>query len=178
MINKKIELRKKAKQIRKSLDINEISKRITDKLLNLPEYKISKNIFSYHSFKDEVDTLNLFQDTSKNWFIPRVHENHLLVCEYDKNLLVENCFGIKESMKEHSDSANLDIVILPGLMADKSGNRLGYGKGYYDRFLSSLSHSPKKILLLPEELLIDELPIEEHDYKCEIIITQHNVYRV
>lgn len=174
----KQELRKIAKQIRQKLDIQKISKNIHKMLFDLPEYHKAKNIFIYHSFQDEVNTLDLFNDKEKNWFIPRISNDNLLVCKYCSDSLIENNFGIKEpSTSVIEELSSIDIVILPALMADKKGNRLGYGKGFYDRFLNSLNHTPLKILLLPEEVLQEEIPCEQHDCKVDLIITQCNIYR-
>ena len=111
--------------------------------------------------------------------MPKISGENLLVCSYLAETMEKNCLGILEpTIPDKLSEKVIDMVILPALMADKCGNRLGYGKGYYDRFLNSLEYSPKKVILLPEELYINKLPVEEHDYKCEIIVTQHNVYRV
>lgn len=175
----KQELRIIAKQIREALDIELISLDIHKKLLTLPEYIQSENIFTYHSFKDEICTTDFFKDKEKNWFVPRIDKDELLVCEYCFDSLVENKFGIKEPSTSIIDEVvDIDMVILPALMADKKGNRLGYGKGFYDRFLNSLPHSPTKVLLIAEEVLQDEIPFEVHDCKCDLIITQCNIYRL
>ena len=175
----KQELRKIAKQIRKTLDIESISKNIQKSLLSLPEYCDVKNIFTYHSFVDEISTLGFFKDKGKNWFVPKIHNDNLLACEYCSHALTKNKFGIKEPTTPIIETnSKIDMIILPALMADKKGNRLGYGRGFYDRFLNSLSHSPLKILLIPEELLQEKIPCEEHDCTVDLIITQCNIYRL
>lgn len=175
----KQELRKIAKQIRQTLNIELISLNIKKKLLTLPEYSVSKNVFTYYSFKDEIYTIDFFKDKEKNWFVPKIDKDDLLVCEYCSESLVENSFGIKEpNTTTIKNTDSIDMVILPALMADRKGNRLGYGKGFYDRFLNSLQHSPTKVLLLPEELLKDDIPSEAHDCKSDLIITQCNIYRL
>lgn len=178
----KDELRIKAKEIRKKLDIGLISSKIYDKLINLNEYKHSKNIFCYYSFRDEVITQNFFEDETKKWYIPKIDNGNLLVCDFNNNCLVKNRFGVlepsSENLKEIENKNDIDLVIVPALMIDRSGYRLGYGKGYYDRFLSSLSSRPKLISLIPEALLIQSLPVEEHDYKCDIIITENDVFYI
>lgn len=179
MKEQKQEYRKLAKEIRKSLDIKSISEGILFNLTRLPEYIESKSIFTYCSFQDEVSTISLFSDNSKNWLVPKISGENLLVCNYLAETMEKNCLGIFEpTFPDKLSEKVIDMVILPALMADKCGNRLGYGKGYYDRFLNSLEYSPKKVILLPEELYVNQLPVEEHDYKCEIIVTQYNVYRV
>ena len=71
-LNMKKELRERAKNIRKTLNTKVLSNLIYAKLITLPEYKKSKNICTYYSFRDEVITENYFEDKTKNWFIPKM----------------------------------------------------------------------------------------------------------
>lgn len=176
-MNSKHNLRKHAKKIRESLDIEQISIKICQNLREQEIYSTLSNIFCYYSFGSEVSTHSLFKDNTKNWYIPRVNGDYLDVCRYNSDCLESNSFGIMEPHCKicHSDD-KLDAVILPGLSFDKKGGRLGYGKGYYDKFLNGLSYNPLKIAFVPEELLVDEVPTEKHDCKVNIIITQCNTY--
>ncbi len=175
----KNKLRNEAKEIRKKLNIVDISKRINEKFLSLPEYSNSKNIFCYYSFGHEVVTHDLFSIKEKNWYIPKIKEKSLEVCLFDKEKLIANKYGIKEQVNPTCIMPDsIDIAILPALMADKSGHRLGYGKGYYDRFLNEKCNAFCKIIFIPEELLRENLITEKHDCPANIIITQCNIYRI
>ncbi len=177
----KNELRKIARDTRKKLDIKSISLKIQDNLMNLPEYKSSENIFCYCSFQDEIQTTQLLEKNNKKWYIPRISGHELLVCEYCGKNLIKNDFGILEPdlsyVKTIDENKRIDMIILPALMSDRQGYRLGYGKGFYDRYIANLSYSPYLVTLLPEALLVDNLPIEKHDCKCHIIVTENSVYR-
>ncbi len=177
MINKK-ELRILAKDIRKKLDISTISEKIIDNFVSSSEYEQSLNILAYHSFSDEVNTHALFKKNGKNWFIPRINEDDLEVCLYEPNLS-KNKFGILEPRGvDCQDPSIIDLVILPALMVDKRGHRLGYGKGFYDRFLSQNCNSINKVVFIPEELFVETIYPEAHDCAVNLIITQCNIYRI
>ena len=70
------------------------------------------------------------------------------------------------------------MIIIPALAADKNGYRIGYGKGYYDRFLKTLKHNPVKVVLTYSDLLFDNIFPDEFDEKCNIIITDKEIYRI
>jgi 5,10-methenyltetrahydrofolate synthetase len=73
-------------------------------------------------------------------------------------------------------SANsLDAVIVPGLAFDRVGNRLGRGKGVYDRFLATLPPSTRRIGLIPSSLVVDRLPVEPHDVPMHAVVTELGV---
>lgn len=174
----KKDLRKKCKDIRKNLNINEISLNIQNLLFSTEEYKNAKNILTYYSFKDEVSTIELLKDNSKKWFLPRINEQDLIICNYDNESLIKNSFGIFEPCTNPIDDLKkIDLVILPGLACDYRGNRMGYGKGFYDRFLSKLEHKATKILLLPEELIFENLYPANHDVPVDIVITQNRIVK-
>lgn len=177
-MHSKDEIRKKAKALRKKLDIQKISDIIIKNLISLDEYKKAKIIFCYNSFGDEICTQELFKDSAKNWLIPKVEGDNLLICPYDKNCLKKSQWGIYEPTTESKiDLACIDLIILPALAADKTGARLGYGKGFYDKILKKIKKNAQKIILISEELLIEGIPQEKHDEKCDLIITQKGIYK-
>ena len=94
---------------------------------------------------------------------------------YEKDSLSENEFGIMEPMSDFSVLPQQnDIIIVPALAADKNFNRLGYGGGYYDRFLKNLS--AKKIVPISEKLITSEIETDVFDQKVDIIVTEKAVY--
>lgn len=168
-----------AKEHRKKLNTKLLSSKIKENLFNLDEYKNSKNICTYYSFGNEVETESFFYDLTKNWFIPKTCENDLLICPYDKNKLSVDKYGILEPTTPNIDSfSKLDMIIIPALAADKNGYRIGYGKGYYDRFLNKLTHNPCKVILLYSDLLFDNVYPECHDIKCDYIITEKEILKI
>ena len=174
----KSQLRKISIEKRKHLPVELYSEKLIKNLFSMEEYKNSKNILCYYPLKYEVQTLNCFLDLSKNWFLPRVSKDDLEVCPYCSTDLKSGAFNIKEPTGEEVKSVEiLDMVIIPAVAADKRGYRIGYGKGYYDRFLSKLSHSCIKVILVYSELLYDSVYPESHDIKSDIIVTDKEILR-
>ncbi len=175
----KSELRKKAKEIRKSLRIEVLSEKIKLNLFNSYFYKQSENILNYYSIGSEVYTLDYFSDTSKKWFIPKIQGENMSVCPYNKDKLRKNQYGICEaSTKEITDLSIIDMIIIPALCCDRNGYRIGYGKGYYDRFLKGLTHNPYKVVLTYSDLLYDTVYPETFDVKCDYIVTENKIYTI
>ena len=177
----KNDLRKSAKEFRKTLGNNEKNikdKIIFDKVVNSVEYLNSKIVLCYYSTEFEVDTIELIKyslSLNKRVALPKcVDENGKMVFKYIDSIndLVCGHFGIKEPKNNLVDYQYIDdaICIIPALMVDMNGFRLGYGKGYYDRFLSRFKGF--KCVLCYKENLIDELPVfDDFDIKCDLCIT-------
>ena len=172
----KAELRKAAIKKRKTLNNRELSERVIKNLLATDEYKGSKNIISYYPLKYEIDTAVCIKDKTKNWYLPRVSGDFLEICPCDD--LCRGSFGILEPQtKPIRDYSFIDMVIIPACAADKNGYRLGYGKGYYDRFLPLLPLTCKKVILIFSDLLYETVYPENHDVKADIIVTENRVYK-
>lgn len=165
----KKQLRKTAKDIRKSLDISAKSKVLTNLIRQTKIYQNSQNVMLYYPTKYEMNFLELLND-NKNFYFPRVKGEELLVCPYKRGEKIEiSNLGICEPCSTPVNSSTLDLIIVPALMVDKKCYRLGYGGGFYDRFLKNIK--AKTICAVPKELLVEELPVEEFDLPMDIIIT-------
>ena len=88
--------------------------------------------------------------------------------------LKENKYGILEpdDSKEEFCKNNLDLIILPGVAFDLVGKRIGYGGGYYDRYLENIDKKIIKVALIYDFQLLENVPAEEHDIKADYIITE------
>ncbi len=167
----KIDLRIKAKGIRKSLPIGEISEKLVELIRNNPYYKKAQNVMLFYPTRDEVDLRALLSD-DKTFYFPRVEGTLIVACPYCQGEKLEKSkFNILEPCSEPIDIKILDLVIVPALMVDNLGFRLGYGGGFYDRFLPDLSQNCKTICALPKELLVEDLPKEEFDIPVDEIIS-------
>lgn len=168
-MDSKSDLRKKAKCIRKSLSIAEKSKIAIEKIRGNTLYIPAKNVLIYYPLRYELNLLALLDD-EKNFYLPRVCGENLQICPFKKgDKLVTSSFNICEPCSNFINPRNLDLVVVPALMADKFGFRLGYGGGFYDRFLVENS-TVKTILPIAKELIVEELPHEEFDIKIDEII--------
>ena len=169
-MNTKHILRKWAKEKRKKLDIKSISQILVKKLQDSYEYKSAENIMIFYPKENEVDLLSLLEDKSKNFYLPKISGDNLLCCPFNKeDELCESCFKTKEPTTEPVEKSILDLVIVPALAVDKNNYRLGYGGGFYDRFLEEVNIT--KLVCIPKELIIETVYPEEHDIKIDKIIT-------
>jgi 5-formyltetrahydrofolate cyclo-ligase len=90
-------------------------------------------------------------------------------------------YGLYEPQEEQQrpiPPQEVDLAILPGVAFDLRGYRLGYGGGYFDRFLDSLRPDCPKIALAYDFQVVTQLPVEEHDTKVDIIITNSKTYYI
>ncbi len=177
MIDKKT-LRNNNRILRRKLSecglIEGASFNIVEKIKNWDLYKSSKNIMIFYPLKEEINLLPLAKDKNKNFYIPKCTENGSLTAHLFKSEdeLIENKFKIKEPTNEAIDPSIIDIIFMPALGADKFGNRIGYGKGYYDHFLSENKLSAKKVLIIQSALISDvEIKADEFDIKYDYLIS-------
>lgn len=165
----KQQLRKWAKEERKKLDILKISEKLVCKLMESEEYKHAKNIMLFYPKENEIDLLALLDDKTKNFYLPKIQNKDLLCCPYGKgDDFCESCFKTKEPLSDSIDKNLLDLVIVPALAVDKNNYRLGYGGGFYDRFLSDLVAT--KITCISQVLIVETVYPESHDVKLDAII--------
>ena len=115
----------------------------------------------------------------KTWYLPRVNGEILDICKYNKNELKKGSFNITEPTTENIDDYNIiDMVIAPAIAVDKSGYRLGYGKGYYDRLFNHLKKDCIKVFVTYEELLVDTIYPQSYDIQCDYIVTEKKIYKI
>ena len=165
----KIDLRIQAKYIRKQLDISKLSSCAVKLVRENETYLQAKNVMLYYPTKYEIDLLALLDD-DKNFYLPKVSGKDLLVCPFKRNeKVVLSSLKIKEPCSLPSNPEILDLIIVPALMIDKNGYRLGYGGGFYDRFLNKYSGT-KTLTVIPDKLFTDNLPREEFDRKIDEFI--------
>ena len=183
---KKKEIRKKYLAIRKNIiNREEKTKEILDRLLNDSTYQKANTIALFKSFNFEVDTnsiIDISLSNNKVVALPRIEQDEIVFYKINsKSVLVKNKYKIEEPISKkdnYIEKENIDLVIVPGLCFDRSGNRLGYGKGFYDRFLSGTSI--RTIAICFDEQLLDEglLPASNSDVKIEEIITNKEKIKI
>lgn len=168
-------------------DREQKSQRISDGALALPELCKAVCVGCYASVGSEVDTWELLKKLlllRKRLFLPYCDSNQMALCEIcSLDELEVGSFGILEPKNElrtlserRLPDDELDVLIIPGVGFDRSGMRLGRGKGFYDRFLSALPASVLRVGLAFECQVIDKLPAEAHDAKMDVVITERHVY--
>lgn len=173
----KSEIRKEAIEKRKMLNCKELSEKIIKNLTSLSEYIKSKNIICYYPLKYEADTKLCLNDSEKTWYLPKVNGELLDICPFGN--LKKGAFGILEPQTNPINNyENINMVIIPACAADKSGYRIGWGKGYYDRFLPRLNETCKKVVLVYSSLLYNTVYPDKNDVKADIIVTDKEIFRV
>ena len=168
-------LREKYLDIRKNIeDKKEKSNKIALKVIKDKDFISSKVIGIYKSMDMEVDTSQIIINATMNGKIvalPRVEENELVFYKYNIHTkLIKSEFGVLEPEpieKNKIAKKKLDLVIVPGVCFDKQGNRIGFGKGFYDRFLNDTNI--KKIGICFEEQIADSIETTENDVKMDKI---------
>ena len=166
---------------------------IEKRLFSLDEFRKAGSILLYVSFRSEVNTMNCLEDIvslGKVLVLPRVdlkHKRLRLFKIKDVSELSPGYMGILEPLikKEREVSLNtVDLVIIPGTGFDITGSRIGYGGGYYDRLLSyeskQLARVEKHIMTIAlafEEQIGNKIPIEPHDIKVDVIVTEKRTIR-
>lgn len=183
----KKDLRMKALNDRKFLPASlqqRYSHAIFDRLQAFPVYTQAKEVMVYLDFKNEVSTDRIVKDLIKrnqHVYIPvTVSENCMIIPSLikDKKDLNVCDFGMLETPVEKASSVHnscIDLIIVPGLVFDVTGNRIGFGKGYYDNYLESLGRKVTTIALAYDFQVKKSIPSESHDFKMDYIVTPSRI---
>lgn len=148
----------------------------------------AENIMIFMNMKSEVEITRLIElYPDKKFYIPKTFpERNMKINLYNKNELVLHKFGYYESSSNvFYDEKILDLIIVPATAFDYSKNRIGFGGGYYDTFLSRIllndqnngknRNKPLVIGVCYDFQLVDFIPSEDHDVKMDCIITEKNI---
>lgn len=181
-------LRKELLQARGVLPVWEVkrySQLITERVLSLTEFQRASTIMLYLDFKNEVQTSEIIQQglaKGKKMVVPITDtKNVRLIPSELKNYpddLVQGTWGILEPKPEYVrpiDPQEIDLVLVPGVGFDRQGNRLGYGGGYYDRFIPSLRPKVKLVALAFELQVRTQVYPESHDQVMDYIVTENEI---
>jgi 5-formyltetrahydrofolate cyclo-ligase len=184
----KKELRQMMHEQRKKLKPDEVrllSEKILKALIAFPLLSKSRFIMSYMPYGNEADIMPLNRkllDEGKDLCVPRVLNGSQMdavwVTGLDKDF-IKNGFGILEPGKEAepADIRKIDLVLVPGVAFDRLGNRLGHGKGFYDRFLENCNNT-YTIGVAYDFQLLDGIPCELHDKKMDAVVTESGVFTI
>ncbi len=195
----KSELRQKMKELRNQLTKEErvrYAEELRQRLTGMELWVRSKQLFTYLSFGTEVDTRNMVEEALsgergpvKQVYVPRVEGRNM--CFYhltEATLLEPSSFGVPEPVgnnlipyrgrESESEAASPKLMLIPGLAFDLCGNRIGYGAGYYDRYLRE--HEGEhfvKVGLAYDFQLLERIPSEEQDIRMDYILTPERIIR-
>ncbi len=156
---------------------------LTERILGHQWYYLAKNILVFVSYGSEIDTSEIIKDAlrkRKKVFVPRVvGEDMVFYRIYDMDELKEGYKGIPEpSLSEEpfcyqEELAEDTLMIMPGVVFDRKRNRIGYGKGFYDRYLADKTALQNKTIAVGYQCqMLEEIPAEKTDIRpCQIICT-------
>ena len=153
-------------------------------LLSLEEYTLASCVALYSAVHNEVDTALILETAfadGKRVLYPAVCGQELVLRQVEGlECLSKGCFGILEPCESGADhqADEADLIVVPGVAFDPGGHRIGYGKGFYDRFLQHPGCKAALIGLCHDFQLIDgEIAADRHDIRMDILVTERRTIR-
>ncbi|MDE6801404.1 MAG: 5-formyltetrahydrofolate cyclo-ligase [Muribaculaceae bacterium] len=151
---------------------------VFDQLEKLTQFMLADNILIYYSLPDELSTIDFIGKWHgrKHFFLPRVNGLDLDILPYERTRLHLGAFRIEEPLgDETTDIDDIDMIIVPAVAFDSEGNRVGRGRGYYDRLLSRAKSVTVGVGY--DFQLFDTIETEPHDVPLDIVITETRLHR-
>lgn len=177
---KKEEIRSRIKA-RKTLLSDEEKVSAAERVFNLLErtadFMLADRILMYHSLPDELSTRAFIKkwSTRKHFYLPRVNGVNLEILPYDESTLALGSFHIEEPTGSDTSSIDdIELIVVPAVAYDRSGNRVGRGKGYYDRLLAD--SRARKVGVGYDFQVVDEIEADPHDVRVDVVITETHHY--
>jgi 5-formyltetrahydrofolate cyclo-ligase len=149
------------------------SARICEHLAAWPIFRPAQSVAAYMAFGNEISLMPLMkQFNGKRWAIPRTlvkPEPRLVFHPYDPTRLVQHRFGMLEpdASLPVVEPHELDLVLVPGVAFDRGGHRLGFGGGFYDRFLPQVTAT--KVGIIYTALIVEQVPHEPFDQSVDFL---------
>lgn len=155
------------------------SKQIQKNLKKISQYTEAQTIAAYYSVGSEVKTGRIIQEAlsfSKTVALPRVEGGGIAFCSVDDFEDMEpGEFGIMEPKQNRPKIEKFDIILVPAIAMTRQGDRLGYGRGFYDRFLAG--SDAVTIALTYSKLLVKNIPSDVHDIPIQWVVTEDEVIK-
>lgn len=153
------------------------AERVFATVQRMAAFTMARRILMYHSLPDELSTHSFIDSwhTRKEFFLPRVNGLNLEILPYDRSRMHLGAFSIEEpDGTETVDISQIDLVIVPAVAYDRRGNRVGRGKGYYDRLLSTAARTLTTIGVGYDFQLVDEIDADPFDIPVDFVVTDGN----
>ena len=185
-MSEKNKIRKKAKEVRAEIFRNDngmAARKVAAKIIMLEELDTIKTVSGYYPIIDELDAVICLKVLHAARFpiaLPSIIASNqpLEFHSWDmKTDLIDGPFYTKESSEQIIIP---DVLLVPLLAFDESGNRLGYGGGYYDRTIASLKEVNSDLIAIGiafEGQKIAQVPVDDYDQKLDMIVTDQNIYK-
>lgn len=137
-------------------------------------FMLADRILMYHSLPDELSTHKFIDRwaSKKHFYLPRVNGVNLDILPYDETRLSLGSFQIEEPTGDDTTDINdIELIIVPAVAYDRQGNRVGRGKGYYDRLLTG-SKATKIGVGYDFQLIEEGIDTDPHDVRMDVVITE------
>lgn len=164
------------RQALKPEQVHALSLVIQERLLKLPQWKEIETIAVYSSVRNEVDMTLVFMkalEQGKTVYFPRVEQGLKFYEINDPTQLKKGAWAIPEPMDgctAVADINKIDLIVVPGLVFDKAGHRLGYGRGFYDSILKDYRGFAVGVAF--DFQIVDQIPCDNWDQRVKKIITE------
>jgi len=155
------------------------SLRVVAHLRALPEVSEARTLLLYAADPDEIDLAGLFDEPPAGCrvLLPRVEGDELVVVPHlPDDELVIGSLGVREPVGAAVDVAQIDVAIVPGVAFSSLGDRLGRGRGLYDRLLARIPDTVR-IGVSMEQFVVEALPTEAHDVRVDLVVTDASIRR-
>ncbi|MDW8095840.1 MAG: 5-formyltetrahydrofolate cyclo-ligase [Aquificaceae bacterium] len=157
----------------------ELSKQILNRLISLPQLSGARSVLLFYPHRGEPDIRPLISKLILEGYqtlFPKVVDKGLKLVRVEREEdLKPGAFGILEpSQGEEVEPEKVELALVPGLLFDKEGYRLGYGKAYYDRLLGRLGGL--KVGVCYEFQVVEEVPRDSWDEPVDLVVTDANIY--
>jgi 5-formyltetrahydrofolate cyclo-ligase len=184
--NQKAELRERIRSLREGLSPEDRSRRsgaVAEALFGLPEVRDAATVALFSSFGSEIDTAPIIERAhaeGRRVLLPYLDEGVMEVSEHRPgDDLVPSSYGPAEpSRRDPVDPGEVDAAVIPGLAFDRRGRRLGYGAGFYDRWLRRLRPNASRIGIGFSFQIVDRVPAGGSDERVDVVVTDEGVTRV
>jgi len=188
LATRKTEIRKAAHAARKAqADKDTVSRRITDRVMELPEYQRAACVMWYVDVRDEARTRHALPQTlqsDKRIVVPYCVDGELELFhlesmdELDIGMykILEPRDDLRSVESKRVDVGDLNLILVPGVAFDARGGRTGHGKGYYDKLLENAKAETPLVALAFECQMFDEIPMQDHDIFMDKVVTEARVY--
>ncbi len=172
---------KARKTLLDDIDKARAASRVFEMLERTAAFMMADRILMYHSLPDELSTREFIGKwaSRKHFYLPRVNGVNLEILPYDEQRLALGSFHIEEPTGRDTASIDdIELVVVPAVAYDRKGNRVGRGKGYYDRLLADTRATKVGVGYDCQLLDEGEIPAEEHDVRVDIVITESGTWHI
>lgn len=170
-------LRQKIREMKRAMSPEEIeahSAALTEKFCSSTQYRNAKTVYGYMPYNQEVRTIPLMERAladGKRVAVPKVYGDEMkFIYMTDLSMTEKSDMGIPEPVADEPVADDpTALVLMPGLAFTQRGDRMGYGGGYYDKFLAREPDHPTVALCYAFQM-VEELPTQEHDIPVDLVL--------